>query len=138
MTAQQVAALGRADELPLAASHPKVAVRATLVGESDQCCRHPLQAGEDVAPPGRWAVQYRFDYAHPVRTERVCPDCAQDELQELLDWGVCHLELHLPADWSSMSIDTPKGWGPPPPRLTERMAASLRVEWSAQAERRAA
>lgn len=101
MTAQQVRELGRADELPLAASRPEVDVQAVLTGESDQCCRHPLLPGEDMAPLGHWAIQYRFDPAYPVRSERVCPECAQDELQELLDWGVCQLALHLPANWTT-------------------------------------
>lgn len=100
MTAQQVRELGRADELPLAAFSPDVDVQATLAGESDQCCRHPLPPGEDMAPQGRWEVRYQFDTAYPVRTERVCPECAQDELQELLDWGVVALSLHLPGDWA--------------------------------------
>jgi len=101
MTAQQVAALGRADELPPAASLPEVDVQANADVELDQCSVHILGAGEDVAPMGRWQISYQFSPDHPVHFENICgAACAQTELRELLEWGVYRLGLHLPTDWA--------------------------------------
>lgn len=80
----------------------------------------------------------------PIR----CPEEGCDVITAVPVDGVVHLTSAAAGFYPSgfrchrhscgEPIDTPRGWGPPPPRLTERMAESLRVEWSAQAERRAA
>lgn len=103
MTAQQVAELGRANELPLAASYPEVDVQTNAAVELSTCSVHRLTSPDETVPAGRWEISYRFSPDHPWQYETVCgADCAHDELTELRDgWGCLDLRLHLPADWVS-------------------------------------
>lgn len=103
MTAQQVCELGRAQELPLAASMPEVDVQAVLRVpiELDQCGVHPDDPDSDVEiPVGRCRISYRFSEHASLRVVDVCSSaCAQWELMDLLNWGVHELNLLLPSDW---------------------------------------
>jgi hypothetical protein len=114
VTASQVRQLGRAQELPLAASLPEVDVQTTLRVpiELDSCGVHPDNPDAEIEiPHGRWRISHRFSEGASLRVVDVCgSECAQWELMDLLSWGVYELNLLLPSDWA----ETPLGAGEDP------------------------
>lgn len=113
MTAQQVKELGRADELPLAASYPEVDVQTNARVELGECSVHPVTPPPNNAPRGLFEISFRFSDGQPWQFETACSaDCAHDELTDLRNgWACSELRLHLPADWvRSSSVDGDVGF----------------------------